>query len=532
MEGAMELTLGKLVSRLRKKTGLSQKKFAQRCMLGESTIRQLERDEKNKDAPTSIRPTTLDLIADGAGLDKNHSDRLLLHELAWERERQKRIVAVAPLLAPIAGKKFAGDFPLNSSYDLSQHQVLTSMEDVAECAISMLTQASNEQIDKIRADEILVTTQGASSIFLYLGQEDRWDQAIRSVMQDRKWNVVSLYRMIGDQKRAIEVIQEIRNLSIYPAQFIPRYFRRIGEVRPAYNLLIIPRIGALLCLSTHDPAVIDAAFFYPDTMEFAQHIRLLTDHFNLMFTETDQLARTYERSSPEWDDTMTRICQLEADEFLANNRIDANSMPPASYDDYLEKALKREKSYSPMEFRRMKTHYIQRREAFERNVQSYTYRTIMPWRYFEEALGVSKDENAAGECRYLVSYATGPDRYITVDKIQAIAHMKHLIQDLRRYDNYEIALVEDPPTVEDLLYTPWLVKGEVAVLTAIYTKSEDGQHPVFAAEFELTETSLVRRYRQQFLTRWGEVADSDKVRQKENVIGKLTQIVEQAGGKL
>jgi transcriptional regulator with XRE-family HTH domain len=149
--------------RLRDQTGLSQKKFAKRCGLGESTIRQLERDDKNKDAPTSIRPTTLQSIVKGAELDTNHPDILLLHELAWERQRQKMINAIAPLLAPISDKKWSTDIPLNGGDNLSEPKVLTNMEDVADFVISMLAQAASEKRSKIVPDEILVTTLGESS---------------------------------------------------------------------------------------------------------------------------------------------------------------------------------------------------------------------------------------------------------------------------------------------------------------------------------------------------------------------------------
>ena len=124
-------------------------------------------------------------------------------------------------------------------------------------------QGLKENPDKGGPNSILVTTQGASSIFLHLSQEDRWSQAIRSVMKNMKYNIIALYRLTGDIERAFEVIQEIRNLSIYPTRFKPMYFRRIGEVRPTYNVLIIPKVGALWGLSTHNPDVIDAAFFYP-----------------------------------------------------------------------------------------------------------------------------------------------------------------------------------------------------------------------------------------------------------------------------
>ena len=529
----MNETFAQILWRYRKKqANLTQKQLALKSHISPEEISRLERDDTIKNAPMVIRNSTIEALARGLGLAEGGHDWQQFFQAAAERNRQKRTEksGIGIPMEPVAGENPKGEIPLNRAYDLSQHQVLTSMENVANYAIAMLSQAANEKLDKVPDDQIRVTTMGASSIFLRLGREDHWDQAIRSVMQDRKWTVVSLYRMNEDPRRAIEVIQEIRNLSIYPSRFKPRYFRRVGETRPAYNLLIIPRIGALLCMSTHDSAVIDAAFYYPDTKEFAQHIRMLREHFSVMFTETDELARTYNRRSPEWEDTMTRICQLEADEFLANNSHDATTMPPDLFDEFLEKSLRREKSYSPMEFLSLKTHHIKRREAFERNVQSYTYRTIMPWRYFEEALGISKD--APGECRYLMAYAKGPDQYVTVDKSQAIAHMKHLVQGLRRYDNFEIALIEDHPSVEDLLYAPWLVKGELAVLTAIFTKSKAGQHPVFASEFEITETSIVRRYRERFLTLWGQVTEQNRTIQKENIIGKLTTLLEMAGSKL
>jgi hypothetical protein len=283
-----------------------------------------------------------------------------------------------------------------------------------------------------------------------------------------------------------------------------------------------------LSLSTHNPAVVDTAFFYPaKNPESAPYIKSITDHFNLLFTETVQLARTYKRYSTEWEDTRTRIAQLEADEFMANNCHYSNTMPPSLFDEYLEKSLRREKIYSSMEFRRLKTHHIQRREAFERNVQSFKYRTIIPWRFFEEALGLSND--APGECRYLMAYPSGPDQYITVDKRHAIKHIEYLIRDLRRYDNYEIAFIaDDHPYAKYVLYTPWLVKGELAVGTAIFKESEDRQHRVFASELELTDPSIVRSYRQAFLNIWNEVTDPDKAKQKESIIRWLTNFLEEA----
>jgi hypothetical protein len=69
------------------------------------------------------------------------------------------------------------------------------------------------------------------------------------------------------------------------------------------------------------------------------------------------------------------------------------------------------------------------------------------------------------------------------------------------------------------------VKGEAAVLMEPYTESEDGQHLVIASELEITESSIVRFFRQQFLDIWNTIADPDKTKQKENIISELTNLL-------
>ena len=72
------------------------------------------------------------------------------------------------------------------------------------------------------------------------------------------------------------------------------------------------------------------------------------------------------------------------------------------------------------------------------------------------------------------------------------------------------------------------MKGEASVLIELYTESEDGQRLVVAAELEITEPSIVRSFRQQFLEIWNAITDPDTAKQKENVIGWLTRLLEQA----
>jgi len=178
-----------------------------------------------------------------------------------------------------------------------------------------------------------------------------------------------------------------------------------------------------------------------------------------------------------------------------------------------------------MAFRSLKTHNTQRREAFEHHVRSFRYLIIMPRLSFEDAVRYG---------RYAVENPLYPDNYITVDTRKVVEHMEYLIRTLRRYDNFEIALTadKDPSYAEELLRTPWLVKGEASVLLEPYTKSEDGKHLVVASELEITEPSIVRSFRQQFLDIWNALADPDKAKHKEDVIGWLTQLLEEAKNKL
>jgi hypothetical protein len=119
-----------------------------------------------------------------------------------------------------------------------------------------------------------------------------------------------------------------------------------------------------------------------------------------------------------------------------------------------------------------------------------------------------------------------------VDKRQVIEHLEYLIRDLRRYDNYEIALIaDDHPCAREIPRTPWRVKGEAAVLIEPYTESEDKQHLNVTSDLEITEPSVVRAFRQEFLTIWNEVAGSDKAKHKDNVIGDLTNLLEEVKSK-
>jgi hypothetical protein len=307
----------------------------------------------------------------------------------------------------------------------------------------------------------------------------------------------------------------------------------------------VPQVGALSALSAHNPDVVDDAVFYPDSEKFKQRISSLINHFNLLFIETVQLARTYKPRSPEWDDTLAATSQREGDEFVANNCIDTLSMPPALYDKLLEESLSIENVHSSMAFRRRKTHHIQSREAFERYVQTFKYRTIMPMKSFEIALGLSKDNDGQGKslygkCLYPVDYLPKTqyphdlnqthdiNQYIEVDRNLAIANIKRLIDDLRRYNNFEIALIPiKHPYERYVMLTPWFVKDETSVLTAIYTEnSKDRNQLELASLLEITESSIVRSYRQQFLDIWGEISD-----QKEKVIGELEKLLEKAGDK-
>jgi transcriptional regulator with XRE-family HTH domain len=527
----MEERLGQFVKRLRKQQGdITQRQLAERSGLSVESVSKIEQDK----ASPGIRHTTLERLADGLGLGKDSPDRRMLFALAWQREQRERertsevvrLMEAIPNITDEALKERVdsdGADILQKYY--SQPRVLERMKEVADCTIWMLGEASKLKLDKVGAEEILDTTQGSLSLFRHLGQEDRWSRAIRSAMQSN-WNVVSLYRLTGDIERAFEAVREIRNLSVFPEQYIPRYFRQIGAFRPALNLLIVPQVGALLSLSIHNPAVGDAAFFYPAKHpDSALYISSLMDHFNLLFAETVQLARTYKPRSPEWEDTMTATCLLEGDEYLANNSIDTTNIPPALYDELLEKSLRREKDYSAAAFRRLKTHHIQRRDAFERNLSSFSCITVIPKRAFEIALGLSKDQDY--KCSYPVQSASNPNQYIPVDKRQAFEHIEYLIRDLRRYDNFEIALIENNhPYEKYVLYTPWFVKGNATVLTATFT--EDG---VIASELELSEASIIRSYRQQFLEIWSSIADSDKEKQKEKVIGELTKLREESKSK-
>jgi transcriptional regulator with XRE-family HTH domain len=98
-------TFGELVKRLRNQAGLSQSRLANKSKLSTSFIAKLERDDRNKNAPTAIRSSTLELLADGLGLSEDSPDRKLLIDAASEQKRQRQLAREREVVSHFLGSR-------------------------------------------------------------------------------------------------------------------------------------------------------------------------------------------------------------------------------------------------------------------------------------------------------------------------------------------------------------------------------------------------------------------------------------------
>src|SRR5262249_12689668 len=155
------------------------------------------------------------------------------------------------------------------------HRPARSMAEVADWAIWMLNRALGLPLGPEQV--VLVTTLGKSSIFEILNQQTRWSYAIRQVMQAGTQGV-SLHRPTGDAVRSFQSIDGVRNSLIRPDKYEARYLNRVEALSPAYNLMIVPGVGALAAFSTNNPTAVDAAFFYSWEDQAAGYIEVLSKH--------------------------------------------------------------------------------------------------------------------------------------------------------------------------------------------------------------------------------------------------------------
>lgn len=504
-----EISFGDYLRTLLAKRGLSATDLARKISLHESYIRRWLRGERvpslssghvnriaeclelsniEKDAVKAAQIFSLEQGQTGA--DNSRRVQQLLQQAQYRDRLTDKFTPESSNQDCFAGIPDLSDIP----------PVIQGRRSVLQAAIAILKAAAGGTPEQDR--EILLTFQGDQDYFLeYVELVAPWRRAVLAALH-KGWDFRHLWQLSKDANRSLRLVQDMLEMLGLKGRYQPFYFARYGVVIPSYELLLVPNIGALLGFSTQQAHSVDAAFFYRDPKAF----EVLDGHFAQLFNQTVPLIKAYPVHDPVLlSDVCVEAEERPGDRLSVKDGLSEFTLPLPINGQYPQEATQGIIGIQIANHQR-------RLAAFRKQVQEYRFRDICPKSAIER-LVIHGQYAHDDQCFFT-------ERTVTENERQA--HLRNVVEFLRQYDNYEVALVDD---TEGKLITSgsWLVKGDHTILLETWSQRDEGD--CVEIDLEITEPAIVGAFRGHFAEIWEGISPQNRA--KEYVIWWLEQQIDQ-----
>lgn len=335
--------------------------------------------------------------------------------------------------------------------------------------------------------EILLSFQSGDNIFDgYPKLYNEWFEELKAAIQ-KDWKIKQVLCINKDLRRSLNIVEKIIKLGGYKGRYEPYYFNRYLTIGSAIEFLIIPEVGALVCLSTVNKDNVDTAFFFnqPDA------IQTLVKYFDQILQDTVPLVNIYSRY--EYWIKNTETGKKAGDHFSISNDLDSLSIPYPLWKKYLHSTI------DEIEVKEHEDRIYSQIQAFYTQVERYKFKNICTVRAIEHLTSHKE----------YYSY----NLYRKPDSSDIVENLEYVIYLLKKYENYEIALLSEsqinllPPVSLEM-------KGDYSVVMDIWYPEEDGnKNGLFLA---VTEGTIAGAFKDYFIDLWDKILP--KYKDKENVI--------------
>ena len=126
---------------------------------------------------------------------------------------------------------------------------------------------------------ITLTWQSRDTIAINDELQEEWEKALRQAMR-QGWRIRYLCRLDHNLDRTVKLVHMMRAL-LSMGNYFPRYFTSYGALSPTYDLLIVPRFGAVVLFAANRDEVDAGGIIISDQNEISllqRHARLLAAH--------------------------------------------------------------------------------------------------------------------------------------------------------------------------------------------------------------------------------------------------------------
>lgn len=237
------------------------------------------------------------------------------------------------------------------------------------------------------------------------------------------WSIAFLLRLDNNINRIVNFIKliqpllEMGRLNLY-------CFTQNNMLSDGKELLIVPGIGALICYSTQPMSDVDCAFYYRNALAIEIILRQISKGIILY----SRPAITYfsESNIHEFSEQITDMNRFQGNTYLYMNGFSTAYLPLKAYEKLLRKNC-----ISPAEFTKKLKEHKKCLSSFVKNIKYNRYRDI----YTIESI-----EKFISSGQYLYDGICSGLKF-RIDFSDRIEQIKNMITMLKKYKNYEIALV-------------------------------------------------------------------------------------------
>jgi transcriptional regulator with XRE-family HTH domain len=349
------------------------------------------------------------------------------------------------------------------------------------------------------ATTILITSLewGHENTSAVLEYSEQWHSVARHAMA-RGWHICHLMRLDKDARRSLAMARTVLDL-IGSGKYTALYFYANELILPACELALIPGNVAMLFYATQTFSSVDAATVVNDR----EQIAVLQQYFQRLAGKAKPLLETF--APQDW----VALEQLRADaeeeywpRVIVKDGLSRITEPIRWANPESQRAKR--PGFTGDALNRVVNAQKRRLAAFEAHVGQHIYRDICPMRSVVRLVR---------EGHYLhndtESQAGAPQK-------ERVDQLVNVISLLRRFHNYEIALVDesqesDVPVLQGRF---WEVIGGMRVFTNALVPDQHGG--VNYGGILIAEPSIVGAFRHYFDTLWSNIAPRNK--DKEFVI--------------
>lgn len=385
---------------------------------------------------------------------------------------------------------------ISDSYIMSlsnQDKIILGSRNILYAVLDLLQKAFQTPYDSCDNGETFIYISFNNDIDIFSQNYDllaQWKSILHALL-NKGWKIIFLLRLSHDLSRIIRFIKFMQPL-LGTGRFSPHYLKKYNNLSAGKEILAIPGIGALSCFPTKPMSNIECAFYFKNP--YATEI--LSNHLGKVILSSSQPLFRYFPSGKlsEFQDEIAESEKLSGNRYLYRDSFGILTFPLCLYKKYLKtKNLSMEIHIYELGC------YKKRMEAFSRNVVQYKYKDIYVKESIERLL--NKGQYYFDSCDGRVSFP--------VSSQDIIKHLSHIVHLLKKFNNYEIALVNEKCTgIQTKLY--WMIKEKHSVKLEV----RDNECGIPGQNLSLEEPTFVRAFEEYFIELWENIAPINRDRKE------------------